>query len=131
MIGGVAGKGPGQFEGVHGVQIDSRSRLIVLDGHSDGPLIQVWDKDGTFIEEWPDLGLTMGSGFTIDAYDTFYVGDTDGEMIKIVKDGQILDVIGGLEARPHNITLDRETDALLYLADTGTLGGKINKIIKK
>jgi hypothetical protein len=102
-----------------------------LDGHSDGPLIQVWDKDGTFIEEWPDLGLTMGSGFTIDAYDTFYVGDTDGEMIKIVKDGQILDVIGGLEARPHNITLDRETDALLYLADTGTLGGKINKIIKK
>ena len=129
-LGGIAGKGPGQFEGVHGVQIDSRGRLIVLDGHSDGPRIQVWDKDGTFIEEWPDLGLTMGSGFTMDADDTFYVGDTDGEMIKIVKDGQILDVIGGLEARPHNITLDRETGTL-YLADTGTLGGKIKKIVRK
>ncbi len=130
VIGGVAGKGPGEFEGIHGVQIDSRGRLLVLDGHSDGPRVQVWDQDGTFIEEWPELGLIMGSGFTMDADDTFYVGDTDGEMIKVVKDGRIIDVIGGLEARPHNITLDREVGTL-YLADTGTLGGKVKKIVRK
>ncbi len=130
VIGGVAGKRPGEFEGIHGIQINSQGRLIVLDGHSDGPRIQVWDQEGRFIEEWPDLGLIMGSGFTIDADDTVYVGDTDGERIKVVKGGRILDVIGGLEARPHNITLDRETGAL-YLADTGTLGGKVKKIVRR
>ena len=130
VIGGVAGKEPGEFEEIHGVQIDSRGRLIVLDGHSNEPRIQVWDQNGTFIEEWPDLNLIMGSGFTMDADDTVYVGDTDGERIKVVKDGRTIEVIGGLEARPHNITLDPETGAL-YLADTGTLGGKIKKIIRK
>jgi hypothetical protein len=130
VIGGIKGTKPGEFDVVHGVQVDSKGRLIVLDRHSDHPRIQVWDQSGKFLEEWADLGLTMGSGLTMDSTDTFYIGATDGEKIAVVKDGRVLEVIGGLQARPHNITRDSGTGDL-YLADTNTPGGMIKKIVKK
>ncbi len=130
IIGGTPGSAPGELEEVHGVQIDSRGRLIVMDGHSDHPRLQVWDPDGTFIEEWADLGLTMGSGLVIGDDDTFYIGDTDGETIKVVRDGRVIEEIAGLEARPHNITRDAGTGDL-YLADTMTPGGMVRRVVKK
>ena len=129
VIGGTPGTGPGEFEELHGVQIDSTGRLIVLDRHSDDPRIQVWDQDGTFIEEWTGLGLTMGSGFTMDDNDTFYIGDTRGTKIIAVKDGTIVDEIAGLEAAPHNITWDPSTGEI-YLADSNE-PGQIKKVMKK
>ena len=66
----------------------------------------------------------------MDDNDTFYIGDTDGQTIKVVKDGRVIDEITGLEARPHNITRDAETGAL-YLADTMTPGGMVRRIVKK
>ena len=62
--------------------------------------------------------------------DTFYIGDTDAQTIKVVKDGRVIDVIAGLEARPHNIALDAGTGDL-YLADTMTPGGMVRKVSKK
>lgn len=131
IIGGVKGTGPGQFEGVHGVAMDSKGRLIVMDRHTEHPRVQVWDTSGKFIEEWPDLGMMTGSGLTLDEKtDTFYLGDTDGEKIEILKDGKIIEVIGGLQARPHNIVRDAGT-GVLYMADTNTPGGMIKRIMRK
>ena len=132
IIGGVKGDGPGQFDEVHGVQMDTKGRLIIMDHHSDHPRLQVFDANGKFIEEWPNaaLGLTMGSGLTTDGKDTFYVGDTDGEQIKVVKDGKVLDTIGGLKGRPHQISWDAG-DGALYFSDTATPGGMVKKIVKK
>ncbi len=117
IIGGIKGKEPGRFDAVHGVQMDSKGRLIVLDRHDDDPRIQVWDQNGKFIEEWGGLHLTMGSGFTMDDNDTFYVGDTNGH-------------IGGLQVEAHQATRDSGTGAL-YLADTGAPGGMIWKVVIK
>ena len=130
VIGGIEGKGPGQLHGVHGVKLDSKGRLLVLDGHDDNPRIQIFGQDGKFIEAWPALGLTMGSGFAIDNNDTVYVGDTDGEKIIVVKAGRIVETISGLGARPHNIAWD-PGDGAIYLADTGALGGGAKKIVRK
>jgi streptogramin lyase len=132
IIGGVKGDEPGKFDEVHGVQMDSRGRLIIMDHHSNGARIQIFSADGRFIEEWPhaNLGLMMGSGLTIDKDDTIYIGDTNGEQIKVVKDGKVLDTIGGLKARPHQITLDTGTGAV-YLADTAAVGGMVKKVVRK
>jgi streptogramin lyase len=132
IIGGVKGDEPGKFDEVHGVQMDSKGRLIIMDHHSNGARVQIFDVNGKFIEEWPhaNLGITMGSGLTIDANDTIYIGDTDGEQIKVVKDGKVLDTIGGLKARPHQITLDAGT-GVIYAADTAAAGGMVKKIVKK
>jgi streptogramin lyase len=132
VIGGVKGDVPGKFDEVHGVQMDSKGRLIIMDHHSNGARIQIFSADGRFIEEWPhaNLGLMMGSGLTIDKDDTIYIGDTNGEQIKVVKDGKVLDTIGGLKARPHQITLDPGTGAI-FLADTAALGGMVKKVVRK
>jgi streptogramin lyase len=132
IIGGQKGDEPGKLDGVHGVQMDSKGRLVVMDHHSDRPRVQIWDVNGKFIEEWSNasLGLMMGSGLTIDGNDTVYIGDTDGEQIKVVKDGKVIDTIGGLKARPHQISIDTGSGAI-YLADTATPGGMVKKVVKK
>ena len=69
--------------------MDSKGRLIVLDRRDSDPRLSVWDpQTGKFIEEWEPLHLTMGSGFTMDDNDTFYVGDTNGHQLITVKDGK-------------------------------------------
>jgi hypothetical protein len=80
IIGGVKGDEPGKFDEVHGVQMDSKGRLVIMDHHANGARVQIFDVNGKFIEEWPhaSLGIMMGSGLTIDANDTVYIGDTDG-----------------------------------------------------
>ena len=130
IIGGVVGTGPGQFDAIHAVQMDSRGRLVVLDRHTDDPRIQVWDTNGTSIEEWAGLELTNGSGFAIDDNDRFYIGDTVGHQLLIVKDGEILQRIPDLEVETHQMTRDSETGAFC-LADTGAAGGMIWKVVKK
>src|SRR5437773_7052528 len=132
IIGGVKGDEPGKFDEVHGVQMDSKGRLIIMDHHSNGARVQIFDVNGKFIQEWPhaSLGIMMGSGLTIDATDTIYIGDTDGQQIKVVKDGKVLDTIAGLKARPHQITLDKGT-GIIYAADTAAVGGMVKKVVKK
>jgi hypothetical protein len=131
IIGGVAGKGPGQLEGIHGVLMDKQGRLIVLDRRDSDPRLSVWDaQSGKFIEEWEPLHLTTGSGFTMDDNDTFYVGDTNGHQLITVKDGKVIDRIGGLQVEAHQATWD-SGDHALYFADTGAEGGMIWKLIIK
>ena len=130
IIGGIKGRRPGQLDGIHGVAMDSKGRLIVLDHHGDDPRITVWDpKTGNFIEDWGPLNLTMGSGFTMDEKtDTFYVSDTNGHQLVTVKDGKVIDRIGGLKAEGHQAVRDSGT-GVLYLADTGAEGGMIWKVV--
>jgi hypothetical protein len=131
IIGGVAGSGPGQLQGLHGVLMDSKGRLIVLDRRDSDPRLTVWDSQtGKFIEEWEPLRLTMGSAFTMDDSDTFYVGDTAGHQIVTVKDGKVIDRIGGLQVEAHQASWD-SGDRSFYLADTGAQGGMIWRMVIK
>ena len=93
------------------------------------PRIQLFDESGDLLEVWSDLGMSRPTGITIASDDTVYVGDTDGNAIWVLKDGRVLEKIGDLEARPHNIVLDSGTGAL-YMADT-TEPGQIKRITRK
>jgi hypothetical protein len=56
--------------------------------------------------------------------DTLYIGDSDGNSFKIVKDDKVLDAVGGYEGlRPHQLAVD--PSGAVYIND----GQK--KIIKK
>ena len=70
-----------------------------------------------------------GQGFAITGDDSLYIGDTDGRTIWKLQDGKVVEEIGGLQARPHNIVWDLGTSEL-YFANT-LLPGQINKVIKK
>ncbi len=111
IIGGTKGPEAGQFDLLHGIAIDSRGRLLVLDRQitSGGARVQVLAPDGTFLEQWTDIGGQRPAGLVIDGEDTVYISDTDQGSITVLKDGVIVDVIAGLNGRPHNLARDPET----------------------
>ncbi|MCZ6792733.1 MAG: peptidyl-alpha-hydroxyglycine alpha-amidating lyase family protein [Planctomycetota bacterium] len=61
---GQLGTGPGEFHLPHAIAVDSRGRLYVADRTNQR--IQVFEQDGTFVAEWPDLIVPWGIWITGD-----------------------------------------------------------------
>jgi hypothetical protein len=71
---GKKGLGPGEFDVIHTVALDSRGRLFVGDRQNNR--IQIFDADGKFIDQWFQFGRP--SGMYIDKRtDTLYVADSE------------------------------------------------------
>jgi len=70
---GKKGAGPGEFDAPHALAFDSKGRLFVADrGNSR---IQIFDQDGTFIDQWTQF--SRPSGLFIDKNDVIYVSDSE------------------------------------------------------
>ncbi len=50
---GSLGSGPGEFHLPHGLDVDSKGRVFVADRENNR--IQIFDAEGTFLEEWIDI----------------------------------------------------------------------------
>ena len=71
---GKKGMGPGEFDVIHTVALDSRGRLFVGDRQNNR--IQIFDAEGKFIDQWFQFGRP--SGMYIDKRtDTLYVADSE------------------------------------------------------
>ncbi len=71
---GKRGIGPGEFDVVHSIAIDSRGRLFVADRQNNR--VQIFDAAGTFIAQWGQFGRP--SAIYIDRRnDTLYVADSE------------------------------------------------------
>jgi streptogramin lyase len=68
---GKKGTAPGDFDTPHALAMDSRGRLFV--GDRGNNRIQIFDQNGSFLEEWKQFGRP--SGIFIDRHDTLYVAD--------------------------------------------------------
>jgi sugar lactone lactonase YvrE len=131
IIGGTKGTAPGEFNTPHAIQFDSKGRLLVCDWQAQArnPRIQIFDQNGKFLEQWTNTGIMRPTGIAIASDDTVYISDTESNAIRVFKEGKVLEVIGGLQARPHNIALDAGTGAL-YMIDT-TEPGQVKKIVRR
>lgn len=58
MTWGKPGRGPGEFQVPHAVQVDSRGWVYVSDRENNR--IQIFDSNGKFIKQWTHLGATQG-----------------------------------------------------------------------
>jgi streptogramin lyase len=96
---GKTGTGPGEFDQPHALAFDSRGRLFVGDRNNNR--IQIFDRDGNFIEQWTQF--SRPSGIFIDKRDNIYAADSEsgsvarnhpgwkrGIRIGNVKDGKVL-----------------------------------------
>ena len=69
---GKEGKAQGDFDGPHGIALDSQRRVFVADRLNSR--IQIFDQDGKFLAEWKQFGRP--SGVWIDKNDVMYVADS-------------------------------------------------------
>ena len=124
-IGGIKGTGPGEFDLPHAVVVDSMGRIIVADAQ-DGRL-QVFDDNGRFQEDWNDFPANPRGSVFIDDDDTLYVSHVDAEAVTIMRDGEVIEVVDGIEGRPHGVTVG--SDGSIYVA--ATANEAVKKIVRR
>lgn len=88
---GDPGTGPGQFNTVHSIAIDRRSRVLVAD--RENARVQIFDLDGNFMGQWTHLGSPYALFITDD--DRLYVADGVNRKVWIADadDGNLLTTI--------------------------------------
>jgi len=129
---GQQGSGPGEFDTLHSLAMDSKGRLFVADrGNSR---IQIFDEDGKFIAEWKQFGRP--SGIFISKDDTLYSVDSQsddktnpgvkrGIRIGSAKDGAVKAFIPDLSTDPkialaEGVSADSQGD--VYAAGVSSMG---------
>ncbi len=119
---GTKGNGPGQLRLPHAIVQDSRGRLIVADrcglgetGCTDNR-VQIFDTEGKFLEQWPDIKATT---VEIGPDDRLYAVTRAGIAIVDVNTGKVLETIEKVGG--HGISVDR--NGTLYTASPGDADG--------
>ena len=126
MTWGTRGKGPGQFNLPHAIDIDSRRRVYVADRSNSR--IQIFDENGRYLDEWNNIRSPYHIMITAD--DHLWVADgVTNRMVKYDLNGKYLFSWGVYGTFPgafwavHQFSAD--TDGNLYTAEV--LGGRQQK----
>ena len=121
---GEPGTGPGQFDLVHDVWVDSEYLVYVCDRSNNR--IQIFDGEGNYLREWAD---PYGPDFVwFDPDETIFVADLRHRVSVLNRDGQVLsrwgekgDDPGQFPGFPHAIWGDSRGD--IYVGEVGVNGG--------
>lgn len=123
---GMRGTGPGEFNLPHTIAIDSRSRVFIGDRNNNR--IQIFDANGTFLEEWKQFGRP--SNIFISKDDTIYVTDSEsnaernpgwarGIRIGSAEDGSVRAFISDTD--PEAVTADSQGSIYAAIVTRRTL----------
>lgn len=126
---GEQGAGPGQFGLPHGIRIDPRGRVLLVD-REPNHRIQLFDVDGGFLGEW--TGLSGPNDVYIDADNHLFVAE-GGHRVSIFNlDGELLarwgehgDAPGQFASAPHGLWADSRGD--LYVTEVPHLADRVQK----
>jgi hypothetical protein len=126
---GGAGHGPGQFFLPHGLAIDARERILVAD--RENSRVQLFSKDGKFLEEWTDVARP--GDVAIDKEGTLYISESPkGVCIKDL-DGKVLSrfdaVQDGILRNAHSLTVDSRGD--IYVVEIAEGAPTIKKFVRQ
>jgi len=84
-----------------GVAIDKQDNVWVFNRGSH-PVIQ-FDKDGNFLQAWPDIKVVSAHGIRVDADGNIWGVDVKGHVVlKYNRDGRVLMVLGNQQGRSGN-----------------------------
>ena len=99
------GSGPGEFQAVHGVALDSKGNILIND--SENFRVNVFDKDANYVETWP---YPSRGGIEVRGNDVVYISDVNEGRVSIVRDGELLDT--AYAPRAHGLAVD--ADGTIY-----------------
>ena len=130
---GKKGTGPVEFDQPHALAFDSKGRLFV--GDRSNNRIQILDRNGKFLEEWPQF--SRPSGIYIDRTDMIYVADSEsgsvgngrqrtekrGIRIGSISDGKVMALIPDPNEKATNTSAAEgvavDADGNIYGAEVG------------
>jgi peptidylamidoglycolate lyase len=120
---GGRGTDPGKFGLPHNIAMDSKGRIYVADRRNHR--IQIFDQDGSYLDQWTHFGTPSGLFITRD--DMLYVVD-ELTCLRIANtsDGSIVDRIDGL-TNPNAVAVDQQ--GTIYVADLDS--NTVRKFVKK
>ncbi len=128
---GEEGTGPGQFALPHGIRVDSRGRVLVLD--RTNRRMQIFDAEGTYQGEWSDLDGP--NDLYIDGDDNVYMAEGRYRISVFDLNGNLLarwgeqgDAPGQFANGPHGLWLDSHGD--LYVAEVPFLDNRLQKFAR-
>src|SRR6202008_2267155 len=136
---GKKGSGPGEFDTLHRLAMDSKGRLFVADRGNNR--IQIFDQDGNFIAQWRQFGRP--SGIFISKDDTLYSVDSQsdettnpgvkrGIRIGSAKDGSVRAFIPDDSPNPQIALAEgvsADSSGAVYAAGVSSMG--LHKFVKK
>ncbi len=128
---GKQGTGPGEFALLHNIWVDKDSRVIICDRENDR--IQVFEDDGSFVEEWTDISkpgdvwIHEGLVYCVEQgeHGGVSIWTLAGEVVsrwKIDDEPGRGTIIGG-----HGITVDSEGS--IYVTEIGA-GERVSKFVR-
>jgi DNA-binding beta-propeller fold protein YncE len=126
---GGKGKEQGQFEVAHGITIDPKGLLWVMD--RENSRIQVFDTNGRFVREQKYKGLPCSVSFTKD--EAFMVNGFTGQILRLDASGKVLAATGRPGTAPgefgeaHFVAVSPRGD--VYVADS--VNGQLMKFVRK
>jgi DNA-binding beta-propeller fold protein YncE len=128
---GEEGQGPGQFALPHCVRVDRRGRVLVLD--RENKRLQIFDAEGVYTGEWPDL--EGPNDLFIDQDDIVYIAEGNYRISIFNLDGELLarwgeqgEAPGQFADHPHGLWIDSQGD--LYVAEVPFLDNRLQKFTR-
>jgi DNA-binding beta-propeller fold protein YncE len=110
---GEVGRGPGQFSTPHGISVLSDSRVAVCDRDNDR--IQLFDREGRFVDEWRDILRPMdiwASG------DNVFITEQAPRITRLDLNGKVQGRFRTFGVYPHGLSGDAEGN--LFVAEQGS-----------
>ena len=113
---GRPGAEPGEFTTPHAVWVDRQNRVLVLDRENNR--VQVFDRDGAYLDEWPDLYHPMDVYEDADGF--VYVTDQIPRLSMFAPDGTLVGRCRPVFNGAHGIAGDAEGN--LYMTEMSPPG---------
>lgn len=88
---GKPGKGPGEFNLPHAVAVDADGKVYV--GDRENYRLQIFDANGTFLDQWDHVGSPWGLHITPEQ-EIFMADGHNNRVLKLNRKGEILDSLG-------------------------------------
>ena len=114
---GSRGSGPGEFQLPHNVAVDARGRVYVTD--RDNRRIEVFDSNGKFLDQWPEIGGVSALRITKDRRIW-----TDGVLREL--DGKVVGRLPADRGGTHGIAVSDSGDVYV-----GQLTGVVQKFVNR